>query len=139
MLLNIKSNSTFDKIRDASLLGDLVYVNKSLSSINVLNEDVFFFLNQLSLRINKLLEIHKLSKDYKDSDIALENIKPKIFWKDKQIVKNQIQKLNESKLSNILGEIGEAELLMKKGNKVRNDIIVKNLIVNICNRANAIS
>ena len=46
--------------------------------------------------------------------------------------KNQIKKLNENDLNSILQEISNAEILMKKETKkIRNDIIIKNLIVNI--------
>ncbi len=138
-LMNIKTNSGFEKLRDASLLGDINFVNKSLSTISIIREDIYFYLNQLTQRINKLLEIHRINKEYKNSDLAVENITPKIFWKDKPMFKNQIKKLNENDLNSILQEIGNAEILMKKETKIRNDIIIKNLIVNISLRARSIS
>jgi DNA polymerase-3 subunit delta len=47
-LLNIKSDTNFEKIRDNILIGEKGLVNKLLSEIEILEEDTFFYLNNLN-------------------------------------------------------------------------------------------
>ena len=97
-LLNIKSDTTFDKIRDACLLGDSKKVNKLLGELDFQSESFVFYLYSLNNRAMKLLEIINTNEQTKDVDIALETIKPKIFWKDKPIFKKQLKIWNLEKL-----------------------------------------
>lgn len=131
-LLNIKTNISFEEIRDASLLGNKKKVNQLMGEIEFLPEDNFFFLAQISTRINKLLEIQSLNQECKDIEIAMENIKPKIFWKDKPIYIEQLKKWNIEKLKKAVSVIGRAEIQMKKNPNVRNDLVIKDLLINIC-------
>lgn len=131
-LLNIKTNISFEEIRDASLLGNKKKVNQLMGEIEFLPEDNFFFLAQISTRINKLLEIQSLNQECKDIEIAMENIKPKIFWKDKPIYIDQLKKWNIEKLKKAVSVIGRAEIQMKKNPNVRNDLVIKDLLINIC-------
>ena len=101
-LLNIKSDTTFDKIRDACLLGDSKKVNKLLGELDFQSESFVFYLYSLNNRAMKLLEIINTNEQTKDVDIALETIKPKIFWKDKPIYLQQIKKWNQDNLQHIL-------------------------------------
>ena len=103
-----------------------------MGEVEFLPEDNFFFLAQISTRINKLLEIQSLNQECKDIEIAMENIKPKIFWKDKPIYIEQLKKWNIEKLKKAVSVIGRAEIQMKKNPNVRNDLVIKDLLINIC-------
>ena len=138
-LLNIKTNISFEEIRDASLLGNKKKVNQLMGEIEFLPEDNFFFLAQISTRINKLLEIQSLNQECKDIEIAMENIKPKIFWKDKPIYIDQLKKWNIEKLKKAVSVIGRAEIQMKKNPNVRNDLVIKDLLINICTKITSAS
>lgn len=138
-LLNIKTNISFEEIRDASLLGNKKKVNQLMGEIEFLPEDNFFFLAQISTRINKLLEIQSLNQECKDIEIAMENIKPKIFWKDKPIYIEQLKKWNIEKLKKAVSVIGRAEIQMKKNPNVRNDLVIKDLLINICTKITSAS
>jgi len=128
-LLNIKNNTGFDEIRDSTLSGKKNKVNKLLSQIDLLHEDSFFYLNNLNYRILKLIEIQKFNVKYKNYEKTLDNFKPTIFWKDKSIFLEQLGKWDIIKLNKAAYKIGETELLMKKSSQIKNDIIIKNLIV----------
>ena len=53
-ILNIKSDSGFNEIRDKALIGDKSKINKLLSETEILNEEVFFYLNNLNYRVMRL-------------------------------------------------------------------------------------
>tara|TARA_A100001011_G_scaffold389531_1_gene471204 strand:- start:3779 stop:4780 length:1002 start_codon:yes stop_codon:yes gene_type:complete len=137
-LLNIKSDDNFNKIRDACLLGENKKVNKLLGELDFKNESFVFHLYSLNSRILKLSEILNTLENIKDIDVALENLKPKIFWKDKPIYIQQLKKWNQKKLQAILSKISETELLIKKHSQIKADTVIKNLLIDICVRASSV-
>jgi DNA polymerase-3 subunit delta len=130
-ILNIKNNSNFDEIRDNVLIGKKDKTNRLLSEIDFLQEDSFLYLNSLNYRILKLIEIKKTSKEFSDDEETLNKIKPPIFWKDKPIYLQQLKKWDLKKLVKAANEIGETEVLMKKNSQIRNDIIIKDLLIKL--------
>jgi len=134
-ILNIKNDSGFEEIRDTALIGKKDKINKLLSELNLLSEDSFFYLNSLNYRILKLIEIQKINQTYKNYEQALESLKPPIFWKDKPIYLQQLKKWNMAKLNKAANKISIAEILMKKNSIVRNDIVIKDLIISLSEEA----
>ena len=60
---------------------------------------------------------------------VISNYKPPIFWKDKQIVKNQVLKWNLKDSENLISRINETELNIKK-NYSNSLNIVSDFIIN---------
>ena len=139
-ILNIKNDSGFDKIRDKALIGEKIKINKLLAETEILNDEVFFYLSNLNYRIMKLYEITLMSENkQKNFETVLENLKPPIFWKDKPIVLQQLKKWSQKKLEEIIDQIGKTESLMKKNSYLRNDIVIKDLIIDVTNKASTSS
>ena len=113
-ILNIKNNTTFNEVRDSALIGDKKKINKLLSEICLLNEESFFYLNNLNHRITKLLKIQRINENFNNYEQTIQNLKPLIFWKDKPIYVEQLKKWNLDKLKKAARKIGETEILMKK-------------------------
>jgi DNA polymerase III subunit delta len=135
-ILNIKTDSNFNEIRDKALMGEKDKINKLLSETNIINEDVFFYLNNMNYRILKLYEISKISEGNKNNyEKILSDIRPPVFWKDKPIMIQQLKKWGKEKLEEIIYKINETEILMKKSSYLRNDIIIKDLILYVTNKA----
>ena len=134
-LLNIKFDDDFNKIRDASLVGNRVKVNRLMGEIDFLPENTFFFLYNIGNRINKLLEIQEIIKSTRNSELALESMQPKIFWKDKPVYIDQLKKWDKNNLEKALSAVAEIELLIKNNSTIRNDILIKNLLVSLCKNA----
>ena len=53
-------------------------------------------------------------KKNKNIDLTVNNSKPPIFWKDKEIVKKQIYKWDPNKIKNLIFQLNELELIVKK-------------------------
>ena len=135
-ILNIKDDGDFGEIRDKALIGEKLKINKLLSETEILNEDAFFYLNNLNYRALRLHEIIKTSEENKTNlELTLETMKPPVFWKDKPAVHQQLKRWNRNKIEDLLIKIGETEILMKKNSYLRNDIIIKNLIIDLTNKA----
>ena len=138
-LLNSAYNIDFDKLRDSCLEGDKEKLNKNLSNITLQSEDAYFYLNNLNLRIKKLLQLQNQYFKDKNVELAMDNITPKIFWKDKPNFQKQMKKWNLEKLEIAKKSIIDAEILMKTKFNNYNTIIIKNLLIKLYSLANSTS
>ena len=111
-LLNLKKESDFDEIRDSAITGEKLKLNKLLSSSNLNKEDLFFFLNSLLFKIEKIRNL--LSNKEKSIESIIDNAKPPIFWKEKPILKKQLYIWSKKNIDKIINDLNEAELLAKK-------------------------
>ena len=98
------------------------------------NEDLFFYLNSLNNRVLRLYEIFSLNENINDLELTLETLKPKVFWKDKPKLTEQLKKWNAIRLQKVLKKVSKLELDFKTNNN-RNDIVFKRLLVNLCQEA----
>ena len=126
-LTNLSENYDISTLIDNCLLKN----EKKISDI--LNENIFsvdecikiirIFLTKskrlllLSLKIEKLRNIQE----------AIDTHKPPIFWKDKEILKKQLNIWSVSKIKNLINRINSIELLIKK-NSSDSIIILLNFI-----------
>ena len=136
-LLNEENNLNFDDLRDSCLEGDARKLNKSLGIISLQNENIFFYLNSLNQRVQKLSMLIKQNEKDKNIDYALDNLKPKVFWKDKPVILRQVRKWNYNKLKLVSKTILEVEIIMKTKMSNYNTILLKNLLVKIFKMANS--
>tara|TARA_B110000259_G_scaffold168785_1_gene198127 strand:- start:338 stop:958 length:621 start_codon:yes stop_codon:yes gene_type:complete len=134
-ILNIKNNANFEELRDKALNGEKNKINKLLSEIEILNDDCFFYLNNINYRITKLLEIRKKNQDLNNFEEIINSIKPPIFWKDKPSFNQQLKKWDLDKLNKAVSKIADTEILMKKNSYINNEILIKDLIINLSNEA----
>ena len=81
----------------------------------------------------------KQNEKDKNIDYAMNNLKTKIFWKDKPVILRQIKKWDYLKLQKVKDIIIDTEVNMKTKMNTYNPIILKNLLVKIFNIANSIS
>ena len=113
-LTNLSENHSISELVDNCLAKNnkkLIYI---LNENNLTNDDCIViirtFLNK-SKRILKLLNEYEFNKDI---NLTISSYKPPIFWKDKEIIKQQMQKWNSKNLKNLIYKMSEIELLIKK-------------------------
>ena len=134
-LLNLKTNDDFNKLKDAAFMGEKMNTNRLLSD-TILEEDRnFFYLNSINQRLGKLLEINKSSAE--NLEIAVNNLKPPVFWKDKQNVINQAKKWNKNKIKSIMKKTYDIEIKIKSNSIINKKLLIKKLLVDLCSLANA--
>ena len=138
-LINNTYNLDFEELRDSCLEGNKEKLNRNLGNLVLQNEDAYFYINNLNFRIEKLLKLQKQLKIDKNVDLAIENMKPKIFWKDKPIYTRQIQKWNSEKLERAKKDLIDTEIKMKTKLNNYNNTLIKNLLVNLNSIANSTS
>ena len=113
-LINNTENPSVSKLIDYCL----VMNNKQV--INILNENNFAHEDSILIVrtfLNKAKKILKLSSEYKKNkniELTLDSAKPPIFWKDKEMIKQQIIKWKPENLKELIYNIIEVELMIKK-------------------------
>ena len=138
-LLNEENNLNFEDLRDSCFEGNAEKLNKNLGSISINNENIYLYLNNLNQRVQKLSMLIKQNEKDKNIVQALDNLKPKIFWKDKPVMLRQAKKWDYLRLEKVKDIIVDAEVHMKTKMNTHNPIILKNLLVRISNVANSTS
>ena len=132
-ILNLEKESAFDEIRDNAIVGEKTKLNKLLSTNNLVKEDLFFFLNSLIFRFKKMKDL--LNNQDKNVEKIINDAKPPIFWKEKPILKKQLNIWSKKNIDKIINILNEVEILAKRNSQIESSIILNNLLVNICNEA----
>jgi len=133
LILDHKVNNNFNAIRDGALNGNKISTNKLLNDTIIEAEKSIFYLASFNQRINKLSEITQ----HKNIEETVNKIKPPIFWKDKPDFITQAKKWNKEKIKKALRKTFELEIKIKTNSTIDKTILVKKLVVDLCNLANA--
>ena len=113
-LTNLSENHSVTELVDNCLAKNKKKIINILNENNFNNEDCIIIVRTL---LNKSKKILKLSNDYENNnniDLTISSAKPPIFWKDKEITKQQIYKWKPDNIKKLIYKISEIELLVKK-------------------------
>jgi len=136
ILLDNKINNDFSLLKDEAFNGNRIETNKLLSDTIIDTEKNILYLNIINQRLLKLNEIFKLIGQT-SLEKAIDMLKPPIFWKDKPAFLKQAKKWNINKIKKILNKTYNLELEIKSNSIVNKNILLKKLLIDICNLANA--
>jgi len=134
-LLNTKTNDDFNKLKNEALMGNRVNTNKLLCDTIFDSEKDLFYLNSINQRLSKLAEIKE--KDTNNIEAEINSIKPPIFWKEKANFMHQAKKWDKKKIQIMLNKTYDLEIKIKSNQTINKNILVKKLMVDICELANA--
>ena len=135
-LLNIKQNDNFNTLKNEALMGNRNKVNKLISDTYIENEKSVYYLSLINQRLFKLLETQKLHKKLSKEE-AVNKMKPPIFWKEKPAFLNQLNKWNKDKITKMLKKNYSLEKRLKSVISINQNILIKKLLIDLCNLANA--
>lgn len=134
-LLNVNENEDFNKIKDSAILGNKQKTAKLLGNTILEVEKTVLYLSSINQRLSKLKEI----TDTKDNiEITISKLRPPVFWKDKPTFVAQAKLWDLQKLEKALIKIFEAEIKIKSNSSIEKKVILKKLLIDICNLANAV-
>ena len=136
ILLDNKINNDFSLLKDEAFNGNKIETNKLLSDTIIDSEKNIFYISIINQRLLKLNEIFKLIGQT-SLEKAIDMLKPPIFWKDKPAFLKQAKKWNINKIKKILNKTYSLELEIKSNSVVNKNILLKKLLIDICNLANA--
>jgi DNA polymerase-3 subunit delta len=125
---NLVENHEISELVDNCLAKNQRKIINIMSENNFNNEDCIVIVRTF---LNKLKRLSNLIINYtnnKNLDKTIANAKPPIFWKDKQLVKAQINKWSYEQIKKLIFEINEIELQIKQ-NKLNPINVVSNFIL----------
>ena len=134
-LTNLYENYSISELIDNCLAMNKKKVIHILGENNFSNEDCMIIIRTL---LNKSKKILKLSNDYEKNnniDLTILSAKPPIFWKDKEITKQQIFKWKPNHIKNLIFQIDKIELMVKK-NYENSVNLVTDFILEQCSSRN---
>ena len=117
---NISEIINLAEEHDVSDLINYCLAKNKKKTISILNENNFQSEDcVLIIRVflNKVKKIYQLSTLYegnKNLELTISSARPPIFWKDKEIIKQQIKNWSPSNARNLIYQINRIELNIKK-------------------------
>ena len=113
-LTNLSENYSVFELAENYLAKNKKQVIKILNENNFANEDCILIIRTILNRTKRLLKLKESQKQTDNIDLAISSFKPPIFWKDKVVVKKQIQSWSENEVRKIIYKINDLEILVKK-------------------------
>ena len=127
-LINLSENYEISELIDNCLALNKNKITKILSENNYNNEDGIIILRAFIAKAKKILKLAIKLEENKDINKTINTAKPPIFWKDKEIVKVQLSKWKPNKIKELIKNINNVELEIKK-NYNNSILIVTNFIL----------
>ena len=127
-LTNLAENYSVSELVDSCLAKNKKKTINILNENNYSVEDCILIIRTFLIKSKRLLKLVKETKDMKSLDNHISSFKPPIFWKDKDVVKQQIQNWSYKNTEELLYKINETELLIKK-NSISSVNILSNFII----------
>ena len=129
-LTNLADNYGASELIDNSLAKNTRKTVTILNENNYSEEDNIIIIRTLLSKLKRLVKIYELVDEKNNIDQAISSFKPPIFWKDKNLVTQQMKSWEEDKLKNLIYESNEIEFLIKKNSSVGKNILSDFIINN---------
>ena len=113
-LTNLADNYNVSELVDTCLSKNRKKTVHILNENNYSVEDCIIIIRTFLIKSKRLLVLTKNFNKTKNADSAISEYKPPIFWKDKELIKTQVQKWSYLKVESLIYKINEIELLIKK-------------------------
>jgi len=129
-LTNLAENYNVSELIDSCLAKNFKKTVNILNENNFSSEDCILIIRTL---LNKTKRLHGLLLEInnnKNLEKVISSFKPPIFWKDKEVVKQQMNNWNLNDAENLIYQTSELELTVKKNSSnainILSDFIISN-------------
>ena len=113
-LINLNENYSISELIDNCLAKNKKRTINILNENNFNNEDCIMITRSFLIKAKKLLALSKTFENNKNMDLTISSAKPPIFWKEKEITKQQIYKWKSENVKQLIYSLNEIELQIKK-------------------------
>ena len=127
-LTNLAENYNISELVDQCLLKNKKKTLNILNENNSSVEDSIIILKTFLFKLKRLKRLQIEIKKSRNPDAAISFYKPPIFWKDKDLVKQQLKVWPLDQINNLLKNTNELEVLIK-GNSQLSNLITNNFIL----------
>ena len=113
-LINLNENHSISELIDNCLAKNKKKIISILNENNFSNEDCVMITRSFLIKAKKLLALSTTFETNKNIELTISSAKPPIFWKEKEITKQQIYKWESKNIKQLIYALGETELQIKK-------------------------
>ncbi len=113
-LTNLIENHSYSELVDNCLAKNTTKTLVILNENNFNNDDCIIISRTFLQKLKRIKILSEAFAENKDLNKTISNARPPIFWKDKDIVKSQIEKWKIDQINQLIYEINEVELRIKK-------------------------
>ncbi len=113
-LINLSENHNVTELVDHCLSKNKFKTINILNESNFNNEDCILITKVFLNKSKKLLKLIKEFEINRNIDLTIASSKPPIFWKDKEITKQQIKGWSSINIKNLIYNLNDLELRLKK-------------------------
>ncbi len=131
-LTNLSENFSIIELVDTSLSKNTKKTSEILNESNYKSEDGILILRTFLQKAKRLLNLYEKHDQNLSFDSLINNHAPPIFWKDKPIIKKQLECWSKSKIKDLIMNINKTEIFIKKNSSI-SLMLVFNLIYETSN------
>ena len=113
-LINLNENYSISELIDNCLAKNKKRTINILNENNFNNEDCIMITRSFLIKAKKLLVLSTTFEINKNIDLTISSAKPPIFWKEKEITKQQVYKWKSENIKELIYSLSEIELQIKK-------------------------
>ena len=113
-LTNLSENYNVTELVDNCLAKNKSKINKIMNENNFSNDETIMIIRTFLSKTKRLYLIKKELKKGINIENAIINFRPPIFWKDKELVKQQIKSWSYENIQNLITVISDTEFNIKK-------------------------
>ena len=119
-LTNLIENFSISELVDNCLANNTRKTKNILIENNFGNEDCILIVRTFLNKLKRILKLCAEFQENKDINLTIASAKPAIFWKDKDITKQQILRWSPNEIKEIIYKLNNIELMVKKnfGNSI---------------------
>ena len=133
-LTNLAENISINELVDTSLSKNSQKTSEILNESNYKSEDGILILRIFLQKAKRLLSLYEKQNSNLNYDSLINDYKPPIFWKDKPIVKRQLENWSKSKIKDLIANINKTEIFLKKNSSI-SLMLVFNFIYETSNKS----
>ena len=113
-LTNLSENYNISELVNNSLAKNKNKIIKILNENNFNNDDCILIIRMFLNKSKKILALSTEFEKNKDLDLTISLAKPPIFWKEKEVTKQQICEWKPQNIKELIYKLNKLELLVKK-------------------------
>ena len=122
-LTNLAENYNISELTDQCLARNKKKTLNILNENNPSPEDNILILKNFLYKLKRLKKLKLELENKKNTDAVISSYKPPIFWKDKDMIKQQLKIWSLPQIKSLINKTNDMELLIKKNYQASNQIV----------------
>ena len=134
-VLKSAENYSVSELVDQCLIKNKLKVNLIMNDNYFSSDENIIILKSFLSKLKRLKKIHEIENSTNNFELSINSFRPPIFWKDKEIIKKQLNMWSLDQIIELIKKINNIEIVIKKNTSLSNHLI-NNFAIEIANFSN---